>query len=159
MLIKLSNVWKQKPSEFKDCEELVCAAIKQIFCHKRVNSKIRGISEFSLTEGQFLYLSSQNCDYCGEAPSNLFRYRASKSRKLLAEIEYSGIDRIDSDKGYFFENCISCCWKCNRIKSDADSFMFLNQVMNIDENFPSLDNVTNKINKWQENIATFLEKR
>ena len=29
-----------------------------------------------------------------------------------------GLDRKDSDLGYTFDNCVPCCWDCNRVKSD-----------------------------------------
>ena len=44
-----------------------------------------------------LFLS--NCYYCNNGPNPL-----------------NGIDRINNDKGYTVENCVSCCKMCNEIK-------------------------------------------
>ena len=30
----------------------------------------------------------------------------------------SGLDRLDSSKGYIKDNVVSCCYKCNRIKNN-----------------------------------------
>ena len=32
------------------------------------------------------------------------------------EDEVNGIDRVDNSKGYSKDNCVTACWKCNRIK-------------------------------------------
>lgn len=33
-----------------------------------------------------------------------------------SDLETIGIDRVDNSKGYILENCVPCCWNCNRIK-------------------------------------------
>jgi hypothetical protein len=48
----------------------------------------------------FKELVTSPCHYCNHAP----------------ESETNGIDRVDNSKGYIKENCVSSCWKCNRIK-------------------------------------------
>lgn len=48
----------------------------------------------------FTKLVTSACHYC----------------KHLSDSETNGIDRVDNSKGYTSENCVSCCWKCNRIK-------------------------------------------
>ena len=48
----------------------------------------------------------QDCEYCGDQP------RGGK--------KMNGLDRIDSEQGYFRENVVTCCWKCNRSKSTME---------------------------------------
>lgn len=79
--------------------------------------------EFILSFEQSEKLFNQPCWYCGY-----------KSDKL------NGIDRIDANKGYNPENCISCCKVCNYMKGVPETWCnftqndFLNQVKKIYEN-------------------------
>jgi hypothetical protein len=70
--------------------------------------------EFALTLNQFTLLTSSNCYYCGIEPNQKYRH----SRRTNGEYIYNGIDRIDSKQGYTVENCVSCCFICNRAKSN-----------------------------------------
>lgn len=56
------------------------------------------IWSLSHKEAQLLFLSE--CAYCG----------------ISGKIELNGIDRVNNNKGYFLENCVSCCASCNYAK-------------------------------------------
>ena len=43
------------------------------------------------------------------------------------EDEVNGIDRVDNSKGYSKENCVTACWKCNRIKHMYTREFFLDK--------------------------------
>lgn len=60
--------------------------------------------EFSLTFEQFVEIVNKPCYYCEHKLCN-------------PVIEGSGLDRIDSSKGYEFGNVISCGGRCNLIKN------------------------------------------
>jgi hypothetical protein len=60
----------------------------------------RGYGDFKLTFEEFKKLVSSPCNYC----------------KIYNAEEANGIDRVNNDLGYTKENCVSACWKCNRIK-------------------------------------------
>lgn len=77
------------------------------------NAKRRNYS-FELSKEQFYNLISQPCYYCGE---NLQSSR--------------GIDRVDSKKGYFLENCVPCCEVCNRMKLDYPVDFWINHMKTI----------------------------
>jgi hypothetical protein len=67
-------------------------------------AKQRGIS-FSLTFDQFIEAAGQPCFYCGN--------------ELCSQVlEGSGLDRIDSSKGYEDGNVLPCGFRCNKIKMD-----------------------------------------
>jgi 5-methylcytosine-specific restriction endonuclease McrA len=83
-----------------------------------------------LTFEEFLeIIKNINCHYCGE--------------KLIYE-EYSRVwgktnsrahqlDRKDNKLGYTKDNVVTCCWECNRLKSDRftyEEFMQLSPVLN-----------------------------
>lgn len=72
------------------------------------SAKVRGI-EYKLTKDYAIKLLSSNCHYCGQIDTQI------------------GIDRIDSDKGYITENCVSCCTKCNYMKGVNSYNDFINQ--------------------------------
>ena len=62
---------------------------------KRRNILFQIEKEFAIS----LYLSS--CCYCGASPCPV-----------------NGIDRVDNNKGYVVDNCVSCCNRCNEVKSN-----------------------------------------
>ena len=100
----------------KDCQKMISAAsyaanperakAKSLlpatrYASYRYDAKKRSIP-FFLTREEFLTFWQTNCHYCGDQ---------------LATI---GIDRIDNGIGYTIDNCVSCCWECNRIKSSRE---------------------------------------
>jgi hypothetical protein len=66
---------------------------------------------FLLTDEQFNIIRTMNCYLCNK-PTN--------------SDHINGIDRIDSKKGYDFENCVPCCAGCNYLKKDyaVDEFIY-----------------------------------
>ncbi len=72
------------------------------------SAKQRNI-EFNLSEEEFTNIIKMNCNYCGE----------------IDTIGFNGVDRIDSDKSYNTENCVSCCKMCNYMKCALDKELFI----------------------------------
>lgn len=70
--------------------------------------------QMELDRVEFLNLLDTPCYYCGG-------------------VENVGVDRIFNHEGYFKENCVSCCWKCNELKGKSDVGEFLYQVEKIYE--------------------------
>lgn len=77
---------------------------------------------FDLTLDEFKSLCSDNCYYCGQIPST--KMDVGKGLK-------NGIDRIDSNKGHTMDNCVSCCWTCNRMKGNMTQQNFLEHISKI----------------------------
>jgi hypothetical protein len=75
------------------------------------NAKGRNIS-FDLTEEQVENIIEKPCFYCGKNHSD-------------------GIDRIDSTKPYTVNNCVPCCFICNRMKNKFSLDLFLDKVEKI----------------------------
>ena len=65
--------------------------------------------EITIDFNDFLNLVTSACYYCNHS----------------SETETIGIDRVDNTKGYTKENCVPCCWKCNRIKHTYHQKFFL----------------------------------
>lgn len=77
---------------------------------------------FELTKEEFIYLTSNNCYYCGSKPKNICNIGK------IGDYTYNGIDRIDNTKGYIIDNCITCCETCNRAKLKMTKFDFLEWI-------------------------------
>ena len=80
---------------------------------------IRKQVSFSLTFPDFSALVTQSCTYCGEEPSV-----NSYSADVKTKVPMTGIDRRNSDLGYFEENCVPCCGTCNLAKLDTSEADF-----------------------------------
>jgi len=73
---------------------------------------------FNLTKKLFKTLLSQPCYYCGSQPLKGGR---------------NGIDRLDNNTGYIKGNCVSCCKKCNFMKSNTGAKEFITHCKKITE--------------------------
>ena len=80
---------------------------------------------FELTEEEFKKIAQQNCYYCDSKPM------PRSSRKLNGEFIYTGIDRLNSEKGYTNENCVPCCKVCNYAKRDVLVDNFLKWIVTV----------------------------
>jgi hypothetical protein len=89
----------------------VGTAFRAIFSNYKCAAKKRSLV-WELSEDQFRALVTSPCHYTGTPPSNTSRARSGEV------FLYSGIDRIDSNKGYTIDNCVPCCGFANRAKSD-----------------------------------------
>ena len=74
----------------------------------------------------------KKCSYCGCEPNRKIKDRLNHN-KLMSDtvVTISGVDRVDSNKGYIEGNCVSCCFECNRSKSDMSKKDFLNLIKRI----------------------------
>lgn len=84
------------------------------------NSTIREI-EFALTLSEFDAITRLPCHYCGDLPSDGHGSA------------YTGVDRIDSSKGYFLDNVVPCCEVCNKMKLNYTPLEWLAKIKKIYE--------------------------
>lgn len=89
----------------------------------KMGAKKRNL-EFKLSQDEAINLFFKQCNYCN---------------KISSDGNINGIDRIDSDKGYFIENCVSCCKKCNWMKLNYSIDKFINIVKIILKNKKIID--------------------
>lgn len=71
----------------------------------RKSARVREL-KFELSEEEFFSLINKPCVYCGLEPNPEI-------------LKYSGVDRLDSAKGYSTENCWPACALCNFRKNDS----------------------------------------
>jgi hypothetical protein len=71
--------------------------VREMFRHYKSSAKNRKHS-FNLSERWFRLNWNGRCAYCGRRINGI------------------GIDRIDSEKGYDYDNVVLCCAVCNRMK-------------------------------------------
>ena len=82
--------------------------INRLYSKKKSEAKRRNIN-FDLHKNEFKKLSLGPCKYCGAPGSNTLNY-------LGLVLEYNGLDRKSSAKGYTSSNTVACCRFCNSLK-------------------------------------------
>lgn len=92
----------------------------------------------TLTFEQFLELSQMPCHYCGAEPSNCYNTFKRKPGSSLESIRdgyfrYNGLDRIDNG-AHSIGEVVSCCWSCNRAKTNVLYEDWLNKIIKIYRN-------------------------
>jgi len=76
----------------------------------RANAKSRGFI-FNIGLEEFLKIINDNCIYCGG--------------------KGYGVDRVDNSVGYLLNNCVSCCSRCNKMKSNNTTEEFIEHCKKI----------------------------
>lgn len=89
-----------------------------LYVYKK-HAKDRGFT-FDLDYDYFKELTKGTCHYCGIEPIQVYQLKNPKTGKIRSgvPITYNGVDRVDSTKGYFNDNVVTCCKICNRAKSN-----------------------------------------
>jgi hypothetical protein len=95
----------------------------------------RGL-DWSLSYEEFYELSIGNCAYCDLPPRELNYFENAPSLQKESPnrdwskytIKFNGVDRVDSNLGYFSDNCVTCCTYCNRAKSDMSFEEFKSHI-------------------------------
>lgn len=112
---------------------------------KETNNQKRGLREqerkyaysahkrkipWHLTPREFEEIVLKPCTYCQSSPRE-YKSRLNKGKGRVVSATMNGIDRIDSNKGYTFENCIPCCTTCNRMKLNLPVDVFVKQCTKV----------------------------
>jgi len=116
--------------------------INNIYRTYKNNAKMAPIP-FNLSKNQFFLIATKDCHYCGSSPTKKNTYmkedgtasysgrRISKKTIENSWILLNGIDRMDSSKGYFEDNCVPCCTTCNIAKNALPYETFINWVKSV----------------------------
>ena len=108
------------------------SALKRAFRTLRSGASIRGLN-FDIDFDYFKTKVLLDCHYCGRPPFKE-RYSYSRRRKSSGQDFYSvfhGLDRVDSKYGYSPDNLVTCCFDCNRMKSDFTLEFFIEHIERI----------------------------
>lgn len=86
--------------------------------HRKSNKTMlkRGLESFLISYDEYYNYATNTCSYCGIEGE---------------EHAPNGVDRVDSSKGYLPDNCVSCCWTCNKMKSEYSVDTFKNHIIKI----------------------------
>ena len=119
--LPLDKFQKHKPS--KDGYASVCKTcssymVTSRYSSYRANAKTHN-RIFEITLEEFDYITKQPCYYCGEFNG------------VFQGVPFSGVDRIDSNKGYTKDNVVPCCGKCNRMKGDLPQDNWIQHIQKI----------------------------
>lgn len=87
------------------------SAIMRVYRSYEQNARSKQ-REFSLSVEEFKDLIFKPCTYSGHPPMSIGRGYSENASNIM----YNGIDRIDNSKGYTIDNCVTCCYVCNRAK-------------------------------------------
>lgn len=107
-----------------------------MYSNYKADAKRRGL-EWLLTDEIFDCIVIQSCHYCGLEPSNrktTHRNGGRKNRLRSGDFVYSGLDRVDNNKGYTIDNVVPCCKQCNRAKRDITLREFKMWIQRLMEN-------------------------
>ena len=96
------------------------AAFRHLVSQMRRDAKKHG-RRWLLSEKEVRTLTQENCFYCGAKPTNGIDYPRFTNGAYI----YNGIDRVDNEGDYQYENCLPCCAKCNYAKRFRDVEEFL----------------------------------
>ena len=120
---------------------------KKSYNNYKYDSKRRKI-EFNLSKDEYYNIinSSNECYYC-KSKIEEFKY----NNKL-------GIDRIDSTKGYFKDNVVTCCSCCNYLKIEMPIKLFINNTLKIALNFNKIIDYKMSMNKNKLKIYNEIEE-
>jgi hypothetical protein len=131
-----SNLRNKHPNKSCGCkkEEKRLSKIKKplyqasmLWLYRTYKSRIHSKKlQFELSVENFQKITSSDCFYCGERPSQ----KANNNRNNGSYI-YNGIDRIDNNQGYTLENSRPCCGICNAAKntmSEENFFKWIKKV-------------------------------
>lgn len=99
--------------------------INRLYSNYRRTAKYRNF-EFKLSKEDFKILISGSCYYCNILPEQIYKVKNHPD-----VLYYNGIDRKDNKEGYFIENCVSCCYICNKMKSAYSYDFFINHIEKI----------------------------
>lgn len=98
-----------------------CSQLKEPYryIYNELKSHKKNDTEVNLTFEEFLMIiQNPECHYCGtplkyEEYSRYWGKTNSRAHQL---------DRKDNNVGYTKDNLVTCCWECNRLKSDRFTY-------------------------------------
>jgi len=119
------------PNKIKDRK---LAMWKQLYNSTVIKRNKKWGIKGDLSLDDFIFFSKEPCYYCGLENSNFAQDRRgwNKNKQISdTKLKFNGIDRIDSSKGYWSDNVVTCCKYCNTAKntmSEKDFYKFIQRT-------------------------------
>jgi hypothetical protein len=104
------------------------AAFHRLFYNYKKGAEIKGL-DFELSEEDFRKMIKEKCYYCGRDPHKIYIRKYMNGGAL-----FNGVDRIDSCKGYTYDNIVTCCSTCNYAKRILPQDEFFKWVKDVSLN-------------------------
>jgi hypothetical protein len=104
------------------------SAWNQVLSKLKIGAQSRGIT-WSLTKEQAFLIVRRNCHYCNAPPAH--PRVGGANQKVL----YTGIDRINSARGYTPRNVVPCCAQCNFAKHTMSVAQFKAWISRVHAHF------------------------
>jgi 5-methylcytosine-specific restriction endonuclease McrA len=99
------------------------------------SAKKRGLV-FELSNDEFKSMTGSPCHYCGHPPSTIRNFGNANGGFI-----FNGIDRKDNALGYTIDNCVPCCFVCNRAKGTLSIDEFFTWIKRLSARFGSATDV------------------
>lgn len=80
---------------------------------------------FEITIEEFTEITQRNCHYCDATPTPFATGNNQRRNGLYVG---NGIDRMDNNIGYIYENCVPCCTECNYAKRKRSYNEFISWI-------------------------------
>ena len=109
------------------------AAFNRMLRNMQRNARTRSY-KWQLTKEQVACLTKQPCHYCKATPAQI-----CSDETCDGDYVYSGLDRVDNERGYTIDNVVSCCGMCNRMKGTMSSEEFKSQIITIYKHLASVE--------------------
>lgn len=110
-------------------------------CHNQHKNRCRAVELTPFNKEDYLKICVQPCYYCGGFDLRNKYYSKSARRGnapaisdddlVLYDVKMNGVDRMDSSIGYTIENSVSCCKRCNFMKSNLGYQEFIDKIKQI----------------------------
>lgn len=112
------------------------ASFNRVFADYK-NRAVMKTHEFKLSKQLFRELIVKPCVYCGDSLSN-----TSKTKHCNGAFKYTGLDRVDNNRGYIKDNVEPCCTDCNFAKagkSKEEFLVWIERLKNFNPNHSQVD--------------------
>ena len=129
-----ARILARKGNQFGLYLDREVAMLKVQYSHLRKRNHKKGFKDI-ISFDEFVRLSKSPCKYCGISHSREIEDRLceSKNKQKLSDevLLINGIDRVDPDYGYTFDNVAPCCSKCNFAKHSMQEIEFFEWVQKV----------------------------
>jgi len=99
----------------------------------KASAKTRGI-KFQIMREEYpevFKIFKKKCYYCGDSPSSSSDDHVRRSSGGRFFFTYSGLDRVNSKRGYLLSNVVPCCKSCNIMKLEKSQKAFYAHIRKI----------------------------
>jgi len=118
-----------------DCKrrEKIMDHVGERYVLKRIRSDAaRNNREFALDLQWIIDHIHKPCHYCGRVDTNSITVKSKVPGKvLIKDFRYNGVDRVQNEHGYILDNCVPCCFVCNRAKQSMTYEEFMEWIRNL----------------------------